>query len=274
MGAIRGVLLVFVCVLFMITVFATGMVFSVSSSLKYDTLKAEALPLVNDFVEDMGLAEQLEEVSPMMEMYCQAFSDYTFDYEDFTIVFPCSVINQGNSAILSYGAEKAIDKIYYDEYDCKFWDCLGQSELPMFLVSAKAQSYWQGKILILLGVLAALAGLMFLLVEKKGNLGIIGGALVIAGAIPLLLLNKVLVMFTDSQIASVAGIFFSQSGEIFVRLVIVGGVLIVAGVVLRLFGVGFKISSMFSKAGSKKVDKVEKKVDKEPKEKKESKKSK
>lgn len=247
MGAIRGLLLVFVSTLFLISVFSSFMLFTLSSSLKYDNVKTELTPLIKNLAqEQLGLSQKIDGLLPAMKSYCNSSSEYVFSYDNYTMVIPCNVISQGKEAILDYGSNELVKQIYYKEYTCSFFQCLKQTGLPTFLISEQTRVFLLNRFYLIFSFSIALFALMFLLAEKKSNAGILSGIFIIISALPLLKLDQLISSLAGS-FSSLVKVFFSASRSVFFAGVIIGGSLLVAGIIFRLFGIGVKISSFIFK---------------------------
>jgi hypothetical protein len=247
MGAIRGVILAFVVSLFFLSVLSAGIIYNVSLSLNYDNLKTELVPVVDNlFLKNLNLGSMIDSGYVLMQTYCGSNSQYTFNYGNYTIIFPCSVIMQGKDAIINYGAEQVIKNFYYQEYNCKFFDCFNQDGLPLFLISNHTRVYLMAKFYFLLAVAVALSILMFLLVKKKSNMPIIVGIAIIIASFPTLKVN-LLSAFIPGQLSSVANVFFSSSSYVFQRMIILGIIVLAIGIIFKVFGITEKISEFINR---------------------------
>ena len=259
MGAIRGVLLVFVCSMLFLLLFAGNILLTLSLSLRYENVKPELASFLGDVLnEQLNIDERLNQLFPTIELYCQTNQEYTFSYGGNSFTIPCDVATKGSSTAVEYGVNVFVDKYYYAEYNCGFWNCLGEGEVPMFLISEKAQVYWQGKFYFALLLSAVLAVLVFLLVEKKTNFFFLVGGLTIVSSLPFLKLDKIASLLPDSSgdmgnyFSKIILIFFNQAQSVSIKFLIVGGVLVIAGIILKIFNIGFAISNLFSKIKSNK----------------------
>lgn len=264
MGIIRGILFVLVVCAFFVSVFVAGFTLTLSTSLRYDNVKTELSQTIKNFAdEQINLSDKFEEVYPMMDVYCESYSEYVFSYGEYTFVVPCDVILEGYDAVLDYGVDYVMKEIYDKEYDCDFFDCFKKDELPLFLISEKSRSFWHSKFYFMLTASVFLAGLMFLLVEKKTNMPIIAGILIIIASLPFMKLDKIIVDFLTSiggEAASFLGVFFTTSFSVFIKMLFLGIFVLFAGIIFKIFGIGFKISSFFSKfsKGGKEPEKPKK----------------
>ncbi len=246
MGFIRGGLLIVVCIILFIVLLLGNVFFVLSSSLKYGNVQKELGPVLKDFTEgqlniieeDFNLEEEMEEAQKFMEEHCQNESSYVFAEGGYTFVIPCEIldeIEESPSAIVEQGIENIIEQIYYDDYDCNFWDCFETTELPLFLVSEKAKNYWQEKFYLTLIVFVVLVVLIFFLTGNKQNTPVIVGSLLVLSSLPLLKLEKIIgSVVKDSSYLSFVGVFFSKINTVFWIVFIVGLIILGAGISLRL----------------------------------------
>ncbi len=256
MGVIRGALLVIVSVLFFLSVFLAGLAFTIASSLQYDNLKTELIPVIKNFTgETLNLNEQLEQIYPAMVLSCKNNVGYVFTYGEYTLTFPCEVIMQGSDEVIDYGLDQILEEIYYQEYDCSFFDCFKQGKLPTFIISEKTRTFLNNKFYILLVASIALAGLMFFLVEKKANMAVVSGALITIASFPFMKLSNMSSL--AGKFAGIVNIFFSNSFYVFIRMLIIGVIILALGIILKIFNIGFAISDFFAKIKpGKKEEKV------------------
>jgi hypothetical protein len=264
MGLIRGGLLAVISVLLFFSILAGDLLLTISLSLTHDNVQTHLSPLLRGEVDEhVGANDILNERYPAMVLYCQSYTDYVVQYEGYTMVIPCSVVSQGEEAVLDYGINDLVSKVYYSPYDCKFWDCFKEQSLPLFLVSAKAQQYWYAKFnyaLIIIGVLSILG---FLMAEKKSNFFILLSVLLIIAALPFAKFDLILKL-AGSTFSGLLQVFFSQAYSVFIKTAIIGAALLGVGLILKLFRVGFKISTIFAKAKEKREEeKKEKETEKE-----------
>lgn len=291
MGFIRGGLFVIVSVLFFISLLTLNSISVISLSLDYDNVKQELVPVVKETITDaINLTSVIENQRyPLMQSFCKNSSpelEYVFSEQDYTFAVPCSVISQGTEAIINYATDNFVYNIYYKEYDCKFWDCFKSSTLPLFLISQHSKDYWQGKFYSSLLVVLVLLALMFLLIEKKTNLLLVAGSLVILSSLLFAKLESFskwlintfinlpsIYSFSPDDFFRFFTLIFIQSSKIFWIMLIIGALLLILGILLKFFAIGFKINAFFSKFGSKGEKKTEEKAS-EKQDKKKDKKSK
>ena len=283
MGFIRGFALVIISVLLFVFLLATGFFITVSSSLSYDNVQPKISLIATEIIqEQIGEITIIDTLTPYLNEYCNENSEVVQQFEGYVFVFPCDIITQGTESIVSYSVDYLVGDFYYKEYNCEFWNCFGESEIPLFLVSEKAKNYWGAWFFKAFLISLILSAGAILLSKRKSRGFTLTGVLVIFSSLIVLQLSKIgafvakLVLFPISSalseetsqniLADVIVLFFSNSNTIFVWMFVIGLVLIVAGIILRLFRVGFKVSAFFKKIESKNEGKIkESKVVKEVK---------
>ena len=247
MGFIRGSLLVIVCILLFFSLLLSGIFLTLSLSLKYENVQEELGSVLENLTgnqlniigDDFNLEEEMEEAQEFMEEHCQNKSSYVFSEGGYTFVIPCDIldeIEEDPSAIIEQGIDNIIEQIYYDDYNCDFWNCFEVTELPLFLVSEKAKNYWQDKFYLTLIAFVVLVVLIFFLTENKQNTPIIVGSLLVLSSLPLLGIRKIVGIFLgdfgDLGI-SFLNIFIGKANSVFWIVFIAGLILIGAGIALK-----------------------------------------
>jgi len=238
---------------------AGGIFLTMSMSLNYETIKPELVTAVSDLVQEkIDLESGLSIEFSIMQEYCQNNSEYVFKEPESGRVFviPCEVVSQGLDSVVNYSIENFVDQIYYDEYDCDFWNCFETSEIPFFLVSQKAKDYWVSKFYLSLLISAVLIGLMFLFVEHKTNLPLVVGGLLIISSLPFAKFNSVLGFISDESFFQFFTVFLLKAHTVFLIFLITGIILVALGIVLKFFKIGFVVSNFFSRFGNNKTQKV------------------
>lgn len=253
MGFFRSGLLVILSILLLLSLLAGNLFLTMTLSLKYENVQPELVSAVENMaVGEFNLTEQLGENYETMQSYCENNSEYIFSYEGQTIVVSCDIILQGPEAVINQGIEDAVEDIYYQEYYCSFWDCLEQN--PLFLISEKARDYWKSKFYLALIVSVVLIALAFFLVEHKQNFPIVIGGLFIVSALPFMKL-RVFFSFLDETYLQFLTIFISKANIVFLGGIILGFVLLGAGIVLHFVNLGDFIAEKIDKGRGKKKEK-------------------
>ena len=190
-----------------------------------------------------------------MQIYCQNSLEYTFDpklYDLGPISVPCNVVIQGKDSILNYVAGEYVKKEYYKEYRCGLFDCSLESLSPLVYVSQHSKNYWSQWFYYSLFASLILIALMFLLMEKKKNIFINVGMLMMISSLPLLFLNWLVSSF------NFADILFSKANVIFWVVFILGTILIMVGIGLKFWKFSSEIeeNSKGEKVSEKEVKEV------------------
>ncbi len=269
MGIIRGFFLVFVGILLLVALLAGNIFLTLTLSLQYDNVKSGFVSAFGDILqgdstefvketgmleEDFNLLEEIDERMETMQEHCQNETEYVFSEGEQTLVIPCNIVEQGKEAIIEKGVENALDRIYYKEYDCGFWDCFGQEEIPFFLVSKKAHDYWESKFYFVILIALALAVVAFLLVANKRNFPIVLGALILVSSIPFMKLG--LYLTSSAGYAQFAKVFISESTKAFWIFFIPGIVIFAGGIALHFIKIGTSVANKIREKKAKKQDKV------------------
>jgi hypothetical protein len=242
MGFFRGGLLVIVSILLFLTLLLGNIFLILSMSLQYDNVRDALVPLIREFVEDQSdlivedfnLTDEMEEAQEVMQDYCKNNTDYIFSEGGYTFVVPCELANETPETLFEEGIDTIVEQTYYKEYDCGFWDCFGQEELPFFLISEKARDYWKEKFYFAIVASLILVVLIFFLVAQKQNFPILFGGLLAVSSLPLLKLDSLTSVIGGDATADFTSFFFSSSSGIFWTLFIIGLVILGLGIAWRI----------------------------------------
>jgi len=300
MGFIKGSLLFIVSVVFFVMLIFGCVFLTISLSLKYENVEKE-FPVIaenltdgkfNLIEEDFNLTKEMEKASEFMVDHCnqsytlqnsqndtlqnQNASDvqkssedlpvsYVFSAGGYVFVIPCSLLDEldeNPQALTESGISNIVNHIYYEEYDCNFWDCFKKAapdfsfsslfrekqigwKGTLFLVSEKARDYWHEKFNSALIVLLVLTVLIFLLTGQKQNTPLIIGALMMSSSFVLLWFKNIFEGVTKIYLVFLS-LFFSKTGTVFWILFISGLIIFSAGIALR-FLQGDSLKKKFSK---------------------------
>jgi len=237
MGFIRGTLITFLSIVLFFSLLLMNLCLAVSLSLQHDALQpALKVSASGLFKDSLNLGSMFsEEEKAYMQNYCLVDSQYSFSYENYNFVIPSEIIEQGEDGIVDYILEGFIDQIYYTEYDCEFWQCVKNSQMPLVLLSEKAKEYWNGKFLLLLGLSLLIFGLTFLLSRKRPVTFIVTGILMIISALPFRNLDWIL-KFVNGDFSAILSVFFTQAHSVFIIILILGILFIIIGILCKIFG--------------------------------------
>ena len=264
MGAIRGILLVVVSVLLFVVLLGGNVLWTLDKSLDYETIKPELVFVIKEAIEnEINLSEVVEEEFGEMEEYCLDNPVYVFSDEEFGQVFEieCDVVAQGSDAVVDSAIESFVEKIYSGQIESKdvssvLEEVNTESKQPMFdFVKLKnsVHSYFY----IAWVVALVLFVLVFFLVEAKSNSFIIAGSLLAISSLPLIKIEQFLSLI-PFEFGEFLIVFFSEANTVFLISFITGLVVLIIGVVMKFFGIGFKIFEFFNKFKDNKKQVVKK----------------
>ena len=242
MGFIRGLVVTFFSIILFLSLFLMNLTAIFSFSLHYDTLqpalKDSVGNILSSFLDEGSLFS--EEEKEVMKYDCLIESEHIFVYENYTFVIPCQIVEQGESAIIGYVIDDFTNQIYYDDYNCKFWDCVKNSEMPFVLISKKSYDYWNGKFLLLLALSLILFSLVFFVSNNRPGRFITGGILLISSALPFKKLDW-LFGFIPENISQVFLVFFTKAHSVFIVMLVLGILFISFGIICKVFGWKLKL---------------------------------
>ena len=248
MGAIRGFFLVIVSVLLFLSLFSFALFLTLTSSLDYNNLQNESKIVIKEMLkENMNINSVIDDAYPFIQIYCQNNSEYVLSFQDYTFAIPCNITTNGKEFIVDNGIDYLIKGIYYRDYGCQFLDCFGKSEIPTFLFSIKSYTFLKNIFYTVFAISFLLILLVFFLVEKKTNLPLLLGGLMIVSSLPFLKIKSFIQLIPNESAIKIVGLFFSNSNLIAIQILIAGIVLLIVGFILKLFKTGFSISNILSK---------------------------
>ncbi|MAH03806.1 hypothetical protein CMI39_03405 [Candidatus Pacearchaeota archaeon] len=258
MGFFKGSFLFIASVLLLISFLLGNIFLTLNMSLNYETLQSEFTPVVKDVAEkEFSISSVIvDEQFFLMELYCQNNSEFVFSESGYTFVIPCDVVAKGSDAVIEEGINSLVNDIYYQDYDCNFWNCLDKSEVPYFLVSEKAKDYWKGKFYLSLLISIVLIIIIFFLVEQKYNVLTLTGCLLVISSLPLIKLEKLLSFINYKYVADFLIVFFSKSYSVFLISFILGIIILGIGIGLKFY-MPNSIKKKFSRKEVKKIVKEE-----------------
>ena len=252
MSFLKGAVIFLVSLVLFITLFFANVFLNLTWSLEHDTLKPNLIQFTNKFIDKVGIGDGINTSLSSMELYCMTHTNYIFMQEDIGVEVPCSIIDTGAENSISYVIEYIIDKVYYDEYNCEFWNCVKTSKIPFVLISEKAKFYWYDKFKLMIYIAFFAFALSFILLKKKSNAFINAGILTLAAAILFKQFDWVLKIFPDNSLFEFLDIFLAKSLNILIIMCIIGTLLLIIGILFRFFNIGTRISNIFRRRGEKK----------------------
>lgn len=252
MGVIRGALIFVLALVLFIALFLANGFLNLSWSLEYETLQPNILEHAGGIINDTGIRDTIKTTLPVMEFYCMTHNNYIFTEGDFNFEIPCSVVNSGVDNLINFGVETLIFQIYYNDYDCEFWDCVKNSDIPFVLISEKAKDYWHSKFRLACWVALLSFGLMFLFSRDKGWTLMLTGIFVLVSAFLFRKFDWFLSILPDLAFFDVLNIFFARSQGIFIIMMFIGGTLLLVGIAFKFFKISFNVFKVFRKKEKKK----------------------
>lgn len=257
MGIIRGGLLVIVSILLFFAFLIGNSFLTFGLSLSYDNIRPELVDLSKNLIEEQvgqDFNEAIGKYQTEFEKYCANNSEYVFNEGGQTFVVPCDSINQSSEMFIENSLSGLVSNLYYQEYNCDFWDCFEQITPPVFLISKKAKDYWMAKFYLALFFVFILASLMCLLVEKKTNMPIIAGSLLIVSSLPFLKMDDISSFFVEESLLRFFVILISKVSTIFWISFILGIFVLALGIGCKIFGISLQFSDFLSRRKSKKEE--------------------
>ena len=272
MGFFRGSSLFVLGILLLVSLVSLNFLFIASSSLEYDNVKDGLTNLISDegAVEDIAksfgfegdisseinLDEVKEEIFDLAKEYCVNNTEYVFSQEGYTVEIPCEVVEEGKDSFINKTVEIIVYEIYYDDYDCNFWDCLSEEgETGLFLISEKSKDYWKGKLYWAFLISLILAALIFLIVEQKQNFPIVLGLVVLISSLPFMRADS-FVSFLAVDLSGFIIPFLGNIRNVFWFSLIVGFLFIASGIAWRFLRPDL-LKKKFSKKDIRKIVKSE-----------------
>jgi hypothetical protein len=203
--------------------------------------------------------ETFETFKPLMKEYCSISGGIEFDMPiiEEKLKIPCDKIDLGYDAIIEYIVKDITQKLYYKKYNCKFIDCVASN--PLVFLSEHAKNYWTSNFQLSLITIIILLILMFILSQNKSNFFILAGFIVIISGLPFMKLNSFIELIFSKingielelvkikDVINIVLILFSKAHSVFLKTLIIGGIGIVIGIVLKFFKAGFKFNSLIKK---------------------------
>ena len=264
MGLIRGGLLVVVSVLLFVVFLAGNVLWTLDKSLDYEAIKPELVSVVREAIEsEINLNEVVGKEFEAMEDYCLDNQEYIFSDEESGQVFEieCDVVAQGSDAIIDSAIESFVEKIYSgqitsNDVSSALEDTNIESKQPTFDF-AKLKDSVNSYFYIAWVAALVLFVLVFFLVEVKSNAFILSGSLLAISSLPLIKIEQFL-SWIPFEFGEYFIVFFSEANTIFLISFITGLVVLIIGIVMKFFGVGFKIFEFFNKFKDNKKQVVKK----------------
>lgn len=253
MGLIRGILLVIASVLLFVVFLAGNVLWTLDKSLDYEIIKPELVSIIKETIEnEINVSEVVEEEFGEMEAYCLNNTEYVFSYEESGRVFEigCEVIAQGPDAVVEQAIENFVEDVYYGEFTPSMRGDINIEGKEAMFDFAKLNESIHSYFYIAWVVSLVLFVLIFFLVETKSNSFIIAGSLLTISSLPLIKIEKFL-SWIPFEFGEFFIVFFSEANTVFLISFTTGLIVLIIGIVMKFFGVGFKIFEFFNKFNNK-----------------------
>jgi hypothetical protein len=267
MGFFKGLGVVLLSVLLFLSLLAGGVCLTLGMSLSYENVQPTVVSISSNLIsQNIDVNSLVEEASPLFQEYCKTNTEYVFSEGGQTFVIPCSIVNQGNEAIVNYllndSLTNIVDDYYYKPYDCKLVECMKKGEITA-LISQQARDYWMSKFYMFLIMSIVFMALLFLLMEKKSNWFFLIGALFFVDSLIISKLNTIgtwiaKVLLTSIKeifsgeipkevISQVVSLFFVEAKIVFYIMIGIGILFLVIGIIFVLFKIGMKVTYIIEK---------------------------
>ena len=218
MGLIRSGAVVFFSGLLFLSLFLGNAFLTVSWSLEYESVEPHLNELAASMIADLNIDQTIENNYEIMQLYCETGETYDLIENEIDINIPCSIIDQGSQQVIEYGIKEAIKNIYYQEYECEFWDCIKSTDTIFVLISETAKDYWHSKFYLTILASAILFTLLVIFIESKKSALTITGALMLVSSIPFRKINWALSLLPEGNFTELFSIFFTRSYNVFLTM--------------------------------------------------------
>lgn len=238
----RGGLLVVISVLLFVVFLAGNVLWTLDKSLDYEILKPELVSVVTDVIENqINVSEVVGDEFAMMEEYCENNSDYVFTYDESETVIelPCEAVEKGPDAVVDQVVENFVEDVYEGR--------VAESPFDFSKLNDSIHSYFYLALIVALAMFV----LIFFLAEAKSNAFIIVGSLLLISALPLIKIESFF-SWIPFDFAEYLIVFFSKASSIFWISFITGLIILAVGIVMKFFGIGFKLHGFFNKFSNQK----------------------
>ncbi|MBS3094149.1 hypothetical protein J4474_00645 [Candidatus Pacearchaeota archaeon] len=232
-------------IILVVALIFAGIFLTLSFSLNKSNIQSNAVHFFDYLSTSGGDSPEIQNITAGLILRCGAGISNISLPMDFlsieSIKLPCSEVFKGNEQVLSFVSKSLINSIYDEKYDCSgLLNCIKVSQeknnFPSYLVSAQFQAYcYKEFALAFFFVLISLVTIFFL-VEKKHNFGFLSGTVVLIVSVVFLLLKKFAVISAQkSGVGSIVNIFLFSSYKVFNIIFAIGLLLLIIGLVLKLY---------------------------------------
>jgi hypothetical protein len=267
MGIIRSVLIVFFSIVLLLSLIITSLLFTIALTLDFQNIQPAINNLTHTLLEEeYDLRQNIDSNLVQARELCENNSGYTFQFQEQDIEIPCEIIIKNTSEIIEFTIQNFTKEIYYQEYNCDFWNCFQETGKPFFLVSKKAQDYWYSKFYISLIATLAIIAILYILFSSTSNFSIFIGGILVLSSLVFIKLDYAIEKILTSIVSGTQGmlsksfdiilnsvtILFSQTYQAYLTALLIGIGLIILGILIKFFGLGMKLSAWLEKCKSSK----------------------
>lgn len=250
MGLIRKGLFFIISLVLFILLLSGNMFLTLSLSLHHEIIKPEINSIVTGLIKEdyPNLEQEIESSKKILSSNCTNKDDILLLHQgEFNIKVPCQLRENTTQEIINYNINEIVNKKYYQDYNCKGFNCFKQGfNLPFFLISKQMKDYYQGKFNLILILMIISIILLLIITEKKTNALITTGILMSLTALPFAKLNKFFSLFSIKYIEYLS-VFISQSQKVFWIFFITGLIILGLGILIRIFEWEYHIAQAITK---------------------------
>ncbi len=247
MGVIKGISVVVLSVILFLSLFSTILFLNLSEAIEFNSLQSNALPILKDTLKNKTeIGSTVSQNLDFIKLYCANNSDYHIQFENYSLDIPCNS-NITEDYILEEAIKDMFSQVYFKEYSCNLIECFSENETPIFLISQMMYKKLTNYLYLSLIFSACLVVILFFLFNKKSNLFILTGVLLLVLSLLSLQLSSLSSLFSEEIISQAVDIFFASSRILSIKLIVLSVFLIALGIIFKIFNFGFLISKIFNK---------------------------
>ena len=263
MGIFRGAIVLILTALIFIAFFASNLFLTFSWSLDYNHVEPYLKNLISDTALSSGESAKVLQIYDKTKNFCLIENYVNLSFEGENIKVPCEVMNKGEKTVMDYLVNETAPRVYYQNYNCSFLDCLKTEKASFVIVSENAKNYWASQLNFMLIISLTIFLLLILFTKAKHNAFILSGIMMIFSSLPFRQIEGLFSLFPDFLSFKILPVFFTESLKVFIITLIIGIILIALGIGLNLFKWGEKFDRWINSGLSKNKEWREKKESKE-----------
>lgn len=237
MGFIRKSLFFIISLVLFFLLILGNLFLTLNLSLSYDNVKPELKKIIYNIIEKEipDINDKIQENKDYLKLYCNGTQkEILINQQEFEVSIPCELSSNTSEEILNYSINKIVEDKYYEDYDCKGFNCFKQNKLPFFLVSKQMKDYCQDKFNLILILIIISILLLLIIAKEKINSIITTGIVISLASIPFSKLNSILLLF-NSEYSKFLSPFISQSPRVFTISFTIGVFILIIGILIKIF---------------------------------------